>query len=481
MRLIKTCFLGATALACAALPLKAQNTPAVSGTTAFAAAPSATSAATSNVAPGAATPTIESSGIAATVNELSISEYELNQRVAFMIAISGFKPTEADLKRMREEMLSRLEDEKIQLLEARRQKITVSPVEVNKRIETFLKDNNSTLEQLTKVLNEAGSSIETLRNQYIAAIAWQQVVQREFQSEILITPAQIDDALRRALEGANKAHYRVSEIFLPVDRPEEDAKVKALIEDIESRLRNGEAFRNMALRFSRNPSAAAGGDIGWVYDGQLDPELNTVIANLKPNELSKPVRARGGWYLLGLRDRQEPLGTDVNVVQAPKPSGPPGTLPLSHLLLPLPPGAPQQNVDNTLKAAMQVRQVAESCEALEKLSHDPALKGSVFRNLGHQPLAPLHPELQKALSETQSGEPAMPVLLENGVNIFMRCDERAPPPREVFKVPTRDEIQDQLFQERIAALIRRYMRDLKRDASIERESDNQVIDAALVK
>lgn len=476
MRLIKTLFLGATALACASIPLKAQNAAMPSSGPAFAAAP-----ATAAVTTARATPTVESNGIAATVNELSISEYELNQRVAFMIAVSGFKPTDADIKRMRDEMLNRLEDEKIQLLEARRRKITVSPVEVNKRIDAFLADNNSSMEQLTKVLSENGSSIDTLRNQYIASIAWQQVIQQEFQSEVVITPAQIDDALRRALEGANRPHYRVSEIFLPVDRPEDDARVKALIEDIEQRLRSGAAFRNMARQFSRNPSAAAGGDIGWVYDGQIAPELNSVVAALDVGELSKPVRARGGWYLLGLQDRQEPLGTNVNVAAAPEPSGPPGTLPLARLLLPLPPGAPSAAVENTVKAAMQVRQVAESCEALEKISHDPALKGSVFMNLGNPILADLHPELQKALAETKSGEAAMPVVLDAGVELFMRCDKRAPPPRQVFKIPTREEIQDQLFQEQIAALVRRYMRDLKREASIERESDNQVIDAALVK
>jgi peptidyl-prolyl cis-trans isomerase SurA len=482
MRLIKTLLLGASVLACASIPLSAQNAPAVptapgAPAAAFAAAPAATNA----PAPAAATPTVDSNGIVATVDELSISDFELNQRVAFMIAVSGFKPTDADIKRMREEMLSRLEEEKTQLLEARRQKVTVSPVEVNKRIDAFLADNNSTLEQLTKVLTEAGSSVETLRNQYIAAIAWQQVVQREFQSDIVITPAMIDDGLRRALEGANKPHYRVSEIFLPVDRPEDETKVKALIEDIENRLRTGSAFRNMARQFSRNPSAAAGGDIGWVYDGQLDSELNSVVAAMKANELSKPIRARGGWYLLGLQDRQEPLGTNVNVVETPVPTGPPGTLPLVHLLLPLPAGVSQVMVDNVMKAAMQVRQVAETCEAMEKISQDPNLKGSVFRNLGNQLLADLHPELQKALAATRSGEPAMPVVLENGVNIFMRCDKKAEPPRAVFKVPTREEIQDRLFQEQIAALVRRYMRDLKREASIEREGDNTVIDAALVK
>jgi peptidyl-prolyl cis-trans isomerase SurA len=489
MRLIRTLLLGATAMASAGAPLYAQNAPAVgpaapaaSLAPASPAQPAAAPVTTASLAPAApARPAVESNKIAVTVNDISISDYELEQRVAFAAAVSGYKPNAEDLKRIRAEVLDRLEEEKIQLLEARRRKITVSPVEVNQRIDEFLKDNNSTMEQLKTVLANAGANIETLRNQQIASIAWQKTLQNEFQSDVVVSPAQIDDAYRRAVEGANKPHYRVSEIFLAVDRPEDDAKVKANIEDIEKKIRNGGQFRVLARQFSRNPSATAGGDIGWVYDGQLDQELNAVVAKLKPGELATPVRGRGGWYLLGLQDRQEPLGTDVNVVEAPKVTYPPGMLPLSHLLLPLPPNVPKDMLENTMRAAMQVRQAADTCASLEKISQDPILKGSVFSNMGTFKVADLSPEIQKALAETKAGEPAMPVALENGVNIFMRCDERPPPPRQVFKLPTRQEIENRLFNEQIAALARRFMRDLKRETSIQRESDNAVVDAALVR
>jgi peptidyl-prolyl cis-trans isomerase SurA len=119
---------------------------------------------------------------------------------------------------------------------------------------------------------------------------------------------------------------------------------------------------------------------------------------------------------------------------------------------------------------------------MEKISQDPVLKGSVYMNLGDFKVDGLHPELQKALAQTQPGEVAMPILLDAGVEIFARCDKRPPPPRQVFKLPTRDEIQGRLFQEHVAALARRHLRDLKRDASIqERGRDNPVVDAALVK
>ena len=89
--------------------------------------------------------------------------------------------------------------------------------------------------------------------------------------------------------------------------------------------------------------------------------------------------------------------------------------------------------------------------------------------------------MQKALAQTKAGEAAMPVQLDAGVEILVRCDKRAPPPRTVFKLPTRQEVENRLFNEQIAALARRFMRDLKRDTAIERESDSAVVDAALIR
>ncbi len=73
----------------------------------------------------------------------------------------------------------------------------------------------------------------------------------------------------RLAEGANKAHYHVMEIFVPVDNPEQDAKVKKDAEEIVNQLHQGAPFAMVARQFSQHPTAATGGDIGWVYDGQL--------------------------------------------------------------------------------------------------------------------------------------------------------------------------------------------------------------------
>ena len=301
----------------------------------------------------------------------------------------------------------------------------------------------------------------------------------QFADSVIATPAMVEDALRRAAEGANKTHYHVVEIFLPVDSPEKDAEVKKQIEDIEAKIRAGAPFRNLAQQYSRNPSAAVGGDMGWIYDGQLDPDLNATLANMHSNELAHPVRAKGGWYLLGLQERQEGLGT--NIVEAPPPpSGPPGTLPLARMLLPTPPNAPPEVWEGTMRAATQIRDAAFSCDRLEEMSKDAQLKGTIFMRLGDYKVSDASEPMQKALASTKSGDVAAPFRSDAGIEIIARCDARPPPPRTAFALPSRDEVEGDIFQEQMSAMARRFMRDLRRDANIQERNDSAVLDAALI-
>ncbi|HWY60859.1 MAG TPA: M56 family metallopeptidase [Rhizomicrobium sp.] len=109
----------------------------------------------------------------ATVNDESISDYALRQRMALFIALSGLKPNADDLKRIRGQILDQMENEKIQLQEAVNKRITVSPVEVDRAINNLLNQKHLTLDQLRVMLNQAGASESTLRSQVTAQLAWQ--------------------------------------------------------------------------------------------------------------------------------------------------------------------------------------------------------------------------------------------------------------------------------------------------------------------
>ena len=405
----------------------------------------------------------DSDGITATVNDESISDYELRQRIALFVATSGLHPTAEDMKRIRSQTLDRLEDEKIQLQEAVKKHVTVSPVEVDKAMNGMLDQNHLTIQQLRNILIAAGASDGALRSQITAQIAWQKTVQDQYADLVNISPAQVDAEMRRFSEGASKPHFLVNEIFLPVTNPNQDAKVLQDAQGMVDQLKSGAQFSALAHQYSQNPAAAQGGSIGWVHEGQLSTELNAALVKMKPSELSPPVRAAGGYYILQLSQRMEPQGTKI---EAPTtaPTNADGSIPLARLLLPLGAEPTQDLISQGMNAGNQLRSTFQSCEQFKALSEK--MTGSIYMDLGNMKPSDLSPEIQKALEQTLSGEATAPILSEAGVEIIARCDKRVEI-QTVYVPPTREQIQNSLFDQQISALAQRLMRDLKRDADVE--------------
>ena len=418
----------------------------------------------------------DSDSIIATVNDESISDYELRQRVALYLALNGItqKLTPEQHTRIRNQILEVLESEKLQLQEAVKKKVTVSPVEVDRRLNSMMQDYHFSIEQLRQNLINAGASEDALRSQITASIAWQKTVQEEYGDDVNVTEAMADAELQRYAEGANKPHYRVLEIFLPVDNPEQNDKVKKDADEVERQLHQGAAFGMVARQFSQHPTAATGGDMGWVNTGQLAPELDSVLAKMDVGAISEPIRSTGGWYVLGLRERQEPLGTKIADVPT-GPTGPAGTLPLARLLFPTGPRPPKDQLDQIMKVATQIEQHYTGCSQLDELH--TKMSGTVYMDLGDAKLADLSPQIQDAMKSTRPGEAAAPFMSDAGVELIGRCDKRIEV-KTAYVMPTRDQVKDQLFQNQIATLARRYLRDLKREANIQ-VRDNSKPDALI--
>ncbi len=401
-------------------------------------------------------------GVAAMVNDQPITQYDVRQRAALFVATSGVQPTPDNLKKLRSQILEQLETEQLQIQEAKRKDISVSMTEVDKSIDKIVSDNHLSLDQLKAMLAKNGVDFGTLRQQIAAQIVWQKAVEDEFQDRINVSQSDIDAELARQAQGADKPHFLVSEIFLAVDTPEQDAKVLKDITDLQSQLQLGAPFQIIARQFSQSPSAASGGDIGWVHEGQLPQELNEALEKMTPGTVSAPIRSVGGYYILVLRERQEAAGTKIP--QAPAAPTPSDKIPLARLLLPLGPKPTQQIAENAMKMGAQISSRVVSCNNLDKISAQ--IHGSVYMNLGPMKLTDLSAEMQQALARTEPGQAATPFISPAGVELIFRCD-KAVPKITAFEMPTRQQVEEELFDQQVTAFARRYMRDLRRQADVE--------------
>lgn len=123
-----------------------------------------------------------------------------------------------------------------------------------------------------------------------------------------------------------------------------------------------------------------------------------------------------------------------------------------------------------MKVAVQIQQHYTGCKQLDEL-HGKMI-GSVYMDLGEAKLSDLSPQIQEALKNSKPGEAAMPFQDEAGIELIGRCDKRIEI-KTAYVMPTRQQVEDQLFQNQIAALARRYLRDLKRDANIQVRDDSK--------
>ena len=404
-------------------------------------------------------------GVAAVVNDSPISNYDVRQRMQLFIATSGVKPSAEAQKEIRGQVLKQLETERLELLEAEKSKVTVSAAEVDKAINDIMTDNHLSSEQLDKLLAGADVRMATLRAQIAAQIAWSKLVQDALGDRVHVSQLDVDDELARLKAGANKPHYLVSEIFQAVDTPEQDAKVKKDMEDLKMQLNAGAPFAAVARQLSQNPTAAQGGDMGTVQEEQLPPELDKALKTMHSGQISDPIRATGGYYILYLRELELPEGAKLPE-QAPERTGPAGTLPLVRILLPLPPSAkPNKDlIERAGQAAAVMRAQIQSCDGAKQVA--AKLPGANFMSLGDMRLADLNAEMQQAIQQAGPGGSTPPLVSAAGVELIIRCD-KAPPKIGRVYVPSHDQIEQQIYEEQITTLARQYLRDLRRDADVE--------------
>ena len=404
-----------------------------------------------------------STGIAATVNETVISNYDVDQRTALFVATSGVSPTKDNLPQIRGQVLRSLEDEVIETQEANKHRITATKAEVEKALGNIAADNKLTVEQIMSAIGQAGVSAATFIQQLSAQIIWQKLVAARYGSDVRVTEQQVDEAMNRLKRGADKPQFLLSEIYFAVDRPEDETMVRASAEQIAQQTRQGASFQSIASQFSQSPSAADGGDIGWVIEGQLADEIDHALSGLRPGQIAGPVRAEGGYYILLLRDRREPAGTEIAQASAPVATDPNAPLPLDRFLIPLPPNPDAALKDRAMNLATNVKAQARSCSDLPNIAKQ--FQGTVHERLGNMNPKDLNPELREALAGTGPGEAVKPFFSPAGLEFIMRCDI-APPKLGAFELPSRDQLQQQLSVQQMSIYAKSYLGDLRRNAVV---------------
>jgi peptidyl-prolyl cis-trans isomerase SurA len=409
--------------------------------TAAVAQPSApTAAATPAAAQGAPARPSLAAGVAAIVNDEVISTYDVNQRASLLLAGAGIEPSRETFERARAQALRDLVDERLQLQEASEKKVTIEPAEVDRAIADIARQNGTSADTLRSQLGASGIGIQTLRAQLESDIAWRRLVGGRYGSRIRISQVQVNDALGRITANISKPQALVSEILLAAETEEDLQQADQIAARLLQEIRNGAPFQNVARQFSSASSAAAGGDLGWLAQGELRPELQGIVDQLQPGQVSRPIRGPGGVYILAVREKR--AGVD------------PATVVRVALRQVTAPKAARQALERA------VRRIP-GCDGLEPAV--ASVGGAAVVDLGEASEAELSAEVRDRIREVDEGRASDVYETPDGSLAALVVCARA---STGDGVPTRQEVENRLYEQELAMLSQRYLRNLRRDSTI---------------
>lgn len=386
----------------------------------------------------------------AVVNEDVISDYDVSRRMTLVLASTGSEVPEAERQQLREQILSTLVDEKLQLQAAQENEIEVTPDIVERAFSNVAGNFNQQPEQFESYLQSSGTSRRALEEQIRAEIAWSQVIQRRLEPQISIGDEEIEEALQRLEDSKGQFEYNVAEIFLN-STPQTEVEVRYTAQEIANRIRQGARFEAFARQFSEAPTAAVGGDLGWVMEGQLSRNIRDLVPNMRIGQLTDPIKAPSGFYLILLNDRRRILSVDPLDTQYR----------LYSLLWPLEQEPIMADVDRAQSLAARAARTITSCSDAPQIAE--SLGAGEASDLGELRLRDLPPPLQTALRPLETGQTTDALRFPTGFRVFVVCDMKEP----VVETPTFAAIENQLNQRRLSMMARRYLRDLRRDAIVE--------------
>ncbi len=397
-----------------------------------------------------------SESVAAIVDDEAITTYALKQRMQWLVMTTGIQPTAENQAELQREALYALIDERLKIQELKRQErqrklkpgdLFADDADVNEMIKDYASQNNMNPQQFVAMLQSRGIAEKTMRDQVKTDLSYRRWINGFYRNRIRISDDKVDAMMRELADAASKPSYLISEIFIDAARAGSvDAAVTAGTQMI-GLLQQNARFDNLARQYSSLPSAASGGDAGWLSTAELEPEVAKVLETLRPGQVAPPIRTSDGAYLIMLREKRAG-GTGSAIVN------------LRQIAVNLPADATPQQVQAAQNQLANAKSRFSGCPTLQAAAQ--GVRGAEVSDLGEADIKDLAPAFKEAVDKLQANQISDPVRTAVGMHLIAVCT-RTPTGAGVL---SRDEVEDRLYGREIAMIQRREIRNLRNAATI---------------
>ena len=254
--------------------------------------------------------------IVATVDKEVITSSELKEKLAPVIEhyqkIYSGEELDNQLKKAKEDILNQAIEEKILLINAENSKIEVTDEEIEKNIEES-KKKFSTPEEFYTELKKEGITLADLKERTKSRIKISKFVKLNILRDIKITEEEITSSYKENKDSfLVPTQVKISQILI---KASENNEAEKKTEEIFKKLESGEDFSALAKSYSEGPNASEGGDLGFVYIEQLQPQVKEALTELEVGQYTKPIRTPAGYQIIKLESKKLPQYAPISEVK----------------------------------------------------------------------------------------------------------------------------------------------------------------------
>ena len=389
--------------------------------------------------------------IVAKVNGKAVTNYQVDQRAAFLHMVTNLEDTAQNRAQIKQDATQMLIDEILKLDAA----AALDPTLTQRSRETAHKlvDENFAANGKTgsQRLREQGVDSSNIQQKFITDIVWGEFIRFKFQTKFAELDTIVDKVLARIEANARQPQVKLSEIILLPEPNRPLDRTLFLANEIIKAVNNGANFNAIAKQYSASGTATNGGQLGWVMLDQLPDHIQEQVKMTKVGAVSAPLQRDGLIILI----RNE--GSRQDGVADPSQD----IITLARAVYPLSKDA--SNADKLEAAAKLERDTASinSCDGLMALNQDygSGIQG-LIKNIS---LGSFNRPLQALVNELKASVPSKPLSFTEGISVFMLCDRISPK----ITLPSRDELLRVEFDKIFGSLSERYLLQLRRSAIIE--------------
>ncbi|HEX6794037.1 MAG TPA: peptidylprolyl isomerase [Casimicrobiaceae bacterium] len=252
------------------------------------------------------------------VNDEAITQWDMNEQRRILVSqmqASKITPPPPDV--LDKQVLERLIVERAVLQYAKETGIRVDDTTVERTILRVAEENKLSPDEFRKALEREGVPYANYREDIRRQITVQRVRDREVDSKVTVSDAEVDNYLATvASQAGGEDEYQLSHIYVGVAEQASPDQVEASRKRAEQALaevKGGKDFAEVAAAYSSAPDATSGGDLGWRTRARLPSVFADVVQKMKPGEVSPVLRSTSGFHIVKLvneRSRDTPTVVD---------------------------------------------------------------------------------------------------------------------------------------------------------------------------